>query len=346
MAQPLLFRSLIFVVVRRSLRRLALCSSSQSIAPAIRKLTIQSHHGYSSDLNCIIICDDIFKCIPKFVNLDSIAFHYIWCTEAHLINLSRLEGLRKLDLTKCRLDIPDDPLVTLRVSSLEITSVSLVPNEWFSYFRAHSVSITIGDTHTPILTSLVDSPSNIQHLRGLSTIIDQETLPVLAEALSQCPPLQSLQLRPSGSITKDDLGALSFTPPPLLSTYSGPHELLHALSHTSSLHNLRHLELSSLSVDRNNDPETVKLIVMSLGESATRLDTLGFWVRYLTEDLLKTVVACCSNLKKLSISAINQDVGPPADPNAYTIEVYLLPDTTAMILIIDNTRTFSPHYKH
>jgi hypothetical protein len=280
-------------------------------------------HGPEHDL----ILDKIFERLPKFVNLATIVCHGILCTNRHLIDLSKFERLEKLDIT-------DDRSVTLRVSSLTISSRNLFPiDEWFSYFRPDFVSVCIGDLYTPILPGLVTSPSIIRHLESLSTTIQRDTLPLLSEVLSHCPPLQSLRLS-TAEMTKFDIRGLSFTPSPLLRTFQGPYELLHTLSTAESLHNLRHLELPSLSVIRNNDPDEMKQAIMSLGESAARLEILRFAVRYLTEDLLKTVIDFCSNLKKLSISVIDRSLGPP-NPDAYTVQVCILVYTITVILTFD-----------
>jgi len=137
--------------------------------------------------------------------------------------------------------------------------------------------------------------------------------------LSHHPPLQSLELT-TAETTKYDIRVFKFAPSPLLRDFKGPCELLRALSATEPLYKLRGVELPSLSTNRHDDPEDVMQAVISLGESATRLEMLQFWVTHLTKDLLDAVVCLCGNLKTLSISAVDQNADSPANPDAYTVQ--------------------------
>jgi hypothetical protein len=166
-----------------------------------------------------LILNEIFKQLPKFVNLVSIACHCIWCTNQHLIDLSKSGTLRKLDLVDCRLEVPTDRPSAFKVSSLAISSRKLVPSdEWFSFLRPDSASIIIGELYSSVLHDLITSINTIRHLRSLFTTVHRETLPLLVEVLSHSPPLRSLRLN-TADVTKHDIRALSFTPLPLLSIF-------------------------------------------------------------------------------------------------------------------------------
>src|SRR3984885_6639132 len=168
MAQPFLFRSLTirpYFIDRDAQRRclpdkdevqwflqkLLFCSSNLLIAPTIRRLHIRPYYSpfeiiSDSDQNHNLILDEIFKQLPKFVNLFSIACHRIWCTNKHLIDLSKLGTLGTLDLEDCHLEIPTGFSPTFRVSSLSISSQKLIPSDdWFSFLHPDSTSTIIGD---------------------------------------------------------------------------------------------------------------------------------------------------------------------------------------------------------
>jgi hypothetical protein len=334
MAQPHLFR---YLTVRpysddqiplatqgigqRSLQKLTFCSSNQLIAPGVRRLEIVPVQAEGPFGNLVL--DDIFRQLPKFVNLVTIVCYNILCTNQHLIEVSKLWRLRMIAFTDCHFEIPTDCSATLTVSSLTINSQSpfySLINDWFSHFRPDSIHIR--DPHTSILPGLVTFPSAIQYLQALSMSIHRETLHLLVKVLSHRPPLRSLRLA-AVEMTKDDLRMFRFTPSPLLRDFKGPCELLCALSTTELLQKLRVVELPSLSTNRHDDPEDVKQAVMSLGESAKGLEMLQFSVTHLTEDLLNTVVCLCNKLQTLRISAVDQNVNSPANPDAYTVEVRL-----------------------
>jgi hypothetical protein len=339
MAQPLLFHTLTFFpytfdrhreirhlpsvdVIQRTLHKLFFCSSNQLIAPAVKRLIIcpiLEPISEDGDQNENLIIDHILNALHNFVNLAAVLCHHIWFTSQHLINLSKLGKLRLLGLTDCRLDIPADSPITPSVSHLAICSLTLPSDDWFSYFHPDTVSLTVGGLYTSVLPALVISPSTIPYLRSLSTTVNRETLPLLVAVLTHKPPLRSLRLNTS-EMTGCEIHAVSFTPSPLLDTFQGPPVFLQSICTTKSLRNLRHLQLSSLSPQRNDEPDDVKFALVSLGESAAGLETLRFSVRYLTEDLLKTTVSLCHNLKKLSISAVERERVPP-DPDAYTVPV-------------------------
>lgn len=364
MAQPLLFRSLTIRPDRDAegrchpdggeiqwfLRKLLFCSSNLLIAPAVRRLEIRPYYSpfdLTSDnhQNHNLILDEVFKRLPKFVNLVSIACHRIWCTSRHLIGLSKLGTLGTLELEDCLLKIPTGFSSTFRVLSLSISSQKQIPNDdWFSFFHSDSISIAIGDLYSSVLPDLVTSLNTIRHLHGLFTIVRRETLPLLAEVLSHSPPLQTLRLA-TEKMTKQNIGTLSCTPSPVLSTFQGPYELLHAICSTESLRKLRDLELSNLLPNGNDDPDNVLLALSLLGEATTRLEKLRFSVRYLTEDILMAVVSLCSNLRKLSISVVDRNTDGPSHADAYTAQVRIPIDTIKVILTSCVIRSFSAHWK-
>ena len=104
MAQPHLFHTLTFFpytfdrhleirrlpgvdVIQRSLHKLFFCSSSQLIAPAVKRLIISpSLEPISEDgENENFILDHILNDLHNFVNLATVISHHIWFTSQHLI---------------------------------------------------------------------------------------------------------------------------------------------------------------------------------------------------------------------------------------------------------------------
>jgi hypothetical protein len=317
-------------IIQESLRKLHFCSSNELVSPSVRRLNIMPlnkdvysvRHVSPNSPNWHLILYKLFKHLPKFINLTTISCQSLDWTSQHLIDLCRLGRLHELVLVNCSLEIPDDITSTLRLSTLTISSVEMFPIEkWVTLFHPDTVSTSIGSVDLPILHNLIKSPHIMQYLQTLSTRVYAQRLDLLVEALSHLPHLQSLRLDVVGT-TKGIIHTMSFAPLPLLRTFRGPCDLLCALSTADPMHHLRHVELLNLDgshpEDLHDDPMDVKIAIISLGESARQLESLGFSVEYLTHGLLETVVDLCVDLKKLSISIL----GPPVH-SRFSPEVYM-----------------------